>query len=137
MGLGVFVKKSIDAEEFNSQHQSKLKGLFSTENEFQEGSHLDALLWVHMNGKKGDQKEWDKRHIYGPISFINCACEHHGHLVFDQKDDSSVFVKMANHEEVEYDEDGEENDDINGQLFVYYGDDYYLPCPVCKAAENK
>lgn len=125
MGLGVFAKRRIEADEFNSKLCKIIVG-FKTVHHYKNDSHSDASLMIRRNGKhhkKGEKREYEVRNIYGPLVFANHACENHAHAVLSQRRNGDPFMRMQPGKVVKKGE----------QLYMHYGYGYDdISCFVCK-----
>ena len=127
MGIGVFARRTITHTEFRRTYNKVLCG-FVTKKLIKKDSHSEVCVKVCINGKhckKGGKRDMEIRNLYGPMVFVNHACERHAHCVISQRKNNgeNPFPQMKDNVQLRKGE----------QLFIWYGDDYNgVFCKECK-----
>ena len=126
-GLGVYAKRAIKKNEFNARGRpdalnSLLCGFITSELVHGEQTHSALYFKVKRNGvrktcKNYIQEEW--RNLYGPMVFLNHACDDHAHFKISQRSNAGPpFLRMV--------KDARKG----GQLFIDYNTNSFT-CAVC------
>ena len=129
-GIGVYCKRDITISEYNTNHRHLLIGF--TMNQIDNSSHFSDVSLIMKKRELGRPKK-DRKHtskvfsLYGPISFVNHACQSK-HATFNLRQDRNEDPVLCIRKNLK------EGD----QVTISYGPNYpNVRCNYCWAARNK